>query len=102
VADIVVTLITGNASWWKQRKYRRETAHRLRRLRAEGWSLAGLERLCSAAVDTRRRTAYHLVRHDPGGEAAAATAGGAAHEQGASRRQRAGKGGTGGEGGAVS
>lgn len=62
MAEIVVTLVSGNASWWKQRKYRRETAHRLRRLRAEGWRLAGLERLPSAGVDTRSRTAYRLVR----------------------------------------
>ncbi|MCU0892933.1 MAG: hypothetical protein MUD06_01180 [Rhodospirillales bacterium] len=67
VVDIVVTLVTGNASWWKQRKYRREAAHRLRRLRAEGWSLRWLERLPAAGVDTRRRTAYHLARHDLGG-----------------------------------
>jgi hypothetical protein len=102
VADIVVTLVTGNASWWKQRKYRRETAHRLRRLRAEGWSLAGLQRLRSAGVDTRRRTAYHLVRRDPGG-AAAATAGGSAHGRRVEAADGdAGMGGTGGEDRAVS
>lgn len=67
---IVVTLVTGNTSWWKQRKYRRETAHRLRRLRADGWRLAGLERLLPAGVDTRRRTAYHLVRSGPCGHGA--------------------------------
>lgn len=72
MAAIVLILVTGNASWWKQRKYRREAAHRLRRLRAEGWSLAGLERLAAAGVDTRRRTAYHLLRRDPGGAAPAA------------------------------
>lgn len=70
MAEIVVTLVSGNTSWWKQRKYRREAAHRLRRLRAEGWRLAGLERLTSTGVDTRRRTAYRLVRHDLGGDAA--------------------------------
>jgi hypothetical protein len=103
VADIVVTLVTGNASWWKQRKYRRETAHRLRRLRAEGWSLRGLERLAAAGVDTRRRTAYHLGRHDLAGDAVAASgkAAGAREPAGAAGRD-AGKGGTGGEGGAVS
>ena len=107
MAEIVVTLVTGNASWWKQRKYRREAAHRLRRLRAEGWSLAGLQRLRSASVDTRRRTAYHLARRDPGGAAAAATAGGSAHGRRANVEAadgEAGKsmGGTGGEDRAVS
>lgn len=74
MTEIVLILVTGNASWWKQRKYRREAAHRLRRLRADGWSLAGFERLASAGVDTRRRTAYHLLRRDPAGAGAAARA----------------------------
>jgi hypothetical protein len=106
MAEIVLTLVTGNASWWKQRKYRRETAHRLRRLRAKGWSLAGFRRLASAGVDTRRWTAYDLRRRDPGGAAAPAAADGSAH----GRRAKVGAadgdagkgmGGTGGEDRAV-
>ncbi|MGZ9033869.1 MAG: hypothetical protein ACXW25_05595 [Rhodospirillales bacterium] len=62
---IVVTLVTGNTSWWKQRKYRRETARRLRRLRGDGWRLVGFERMPASGVDTRRHTAYHLQRHEP-------------------------------------
>jgi hypothetical protein len=61
---IIVTLVNGNSSWWKRRKYRRETAHRLRRLRDDGWRLVGLTRLEASGVDTRRRTAYHLERAD--------------------------------------
>ncbi len=75
MTEIVVTLVSGNASWWKQRKYRRETAHRLRRLRAEGWRLAGFERLPQAGVDTRSRTAYRLVRNHLGGNGAPGSGG---------------------------
>ena len=65
MAEIVVTLVSGNASWWKQRKYRRETARRLRRLRGDGWRLVGFARMEPSGVDTRRHTAYHLQRHEP-------------------------------------
>lgn len=72
---ITVTLVNGNSSWWKQRKYRRETAHRLRRLRDDGWRLVGLTRLEASGVDTRRRTAYHLERAEAGrGESRAGAA----------------------------
>lgn len=66
MTQITVILVNGNSSWWKQRKYRRETAHRLRRFRNDGWRLVGLERLTPSGVDTRRRTAYHLERRNPG------------------------------------
>lgn len=64
MAEIVVTLVSGNASWWKQRKYRRETAQRLRQLQGDGWTLVGFERVPASGVDTRRHTAYHLRRRD--------------------------------------
>ncbi len=31
-------------------------------LKRAGWKLAGIERLASSGVDTRRRTAYHFTR----------------------------------------
>lgn len=58
----ILTLVSGNASWWKSRKYRKESAKRLRTLKREGWRLTALERLPVVGVDTRRRTAYHLHR----------------------------------------
>ncbi len=60
--QVVLTLVSGNASWWKSRKYRKETARRLRMLKRAGWKLASFERLASRGVDTRRRTAYHFTR----------------------------------------
>ena len=58
----VITLVSGNASWWKSRKYRKETAKRLRHLKREGWALTAVERLPITGVDTCRRSAYHLLR----------------------------------------
>jgi len=57
-----LTLVTGNASWWKARKYRREAAETLRGLRADGWRLAGFTRLPPRPYETRRFTAYTLER----------------------------------------
>lgn len=61
----VVTLVSANASWWKSRKYRKETAKRLRGLKRDGWRLAAFERLTARGIDTRQFTAYHLTRRDP-------------------------------------
>ena len=58
----VLTLVTGNSSWWKARKYRRETAARLWALRAEGWRLCRIERMARRGVDTRLFTRYTLWR----------------------------------------
>ncbi len=63
----VVTLVSANASWWKSRKYRKETAKRLRELKHDGWRLAAFERLAVRGIDTRQLTAYHLTRRDPTG-----------------------------------
>lgn len=63
--ETVVTLVSANASWWKSRKYRKESAKRLRDLKRAGWRLAGFERLAGRGVDTRRYTTYRLIRRDP-------------------------------------
>lgn len=54
----IATLVTGNSSWWKQRKYRRETASALKRLRSQGWQYCGMRRLPQQGADTRRFTEY--------------------------------------------
>lgn len=61
-----ITLATGNSSWWKARKYRREAADILRAFRRDGWRLAGFTRQPPRAFETRRFTAYVLVREAPG------------------------------------
>lgn len=58
----VISLVTGNSSWWKQRKYRRETASALKHLRQQGWRWVSMERLPAGGVDTRRFTVYRLQR----------------------------------------
>lgn len=60
-----VTLVTGNSSWWKHRKYRREAAKALNRLRHDGWRCTCKERLPQRGIDTRRITVYCLQRNDP-------------------------------------
>jgi hypothetical protein len=60
-----VTLVTGNSSWWKHRKYRREAARALNLLRHDGWRCASKERLPQCGIDTRRFTVYRLQRNDP-------------------------------------
>ena len=57
-----LTLATGNSSWWKARKYRRESAAELRAWRGQGWRLARIDRQPPRAYETRRFTVYTLVR----------------------------------------
>jgi hypothetical protein len=56
--QLTLDLVSGNSSWWKAVKYRRETAAYLRRLRREGWRLKQKTRLPRATVDTRCFTRY--------------------------------------------
>ena len=35
----VITLEIGNSSWWKNRKYRREAATKIREIRREGYDI---------------------------------------------------------------
>jgi hypothetical protein len=57
----IVTLVTGNSSWWKQRKYRREAAAALKRIRERGWRYRGKRRLPQQGADTRRFTEYAIT-----------------------------------------
>ena len=54
--------VTGNSSWWKAKKYRRETAEALFACRAQGWRLVAIRRLASSGVDTRIFSEYTLLR----------------------------------------
>lgn len=64
----VISLVTGNSSWWKQRKYRREAASVLEQLRQEGWRWVSMKRLPAGGVDTRRFTVYCLQRPESGSD----------------------------------
>ena len=57
-----IRLVTGNSSWWKARKYRRETAATLLDWRARGWRLTAIRRLPRVGVDTRVFSEYRLMR----------------------------------------
>jgi hypothetical protein len=61
--------VTGNSSWWKARKYRRETAEALFEYRAQGWRLVAIRRLGAAGVDTRIFSEYTLERKLAGADA---------------------------------
>jgi hypothetical protein len=64
----VISLVTGNSSWWKQRKYRREAASVLKQLRHDGWRWLSMKRLPGGGIDTRRFTVYALQRPAYGGD----------------------------------
>ena len=57
-------LVTKNSSWWKQIKYRRESAVILNRYRNQGWKL--MKKVCKSKdvlkVDTRSYSKYFLKR----------------------------------------
>ena len=40
----VITLEIGNSSWWKNRKYRREAAAKIREIRRKGYNIQFLKR----------------------------------------------------------
>ncbi len=65
--------VTGNSSWWKAKKYRRETAEALFAYRAQGWRLITIRRLATAGVDTRMFSEYTLVRERAGADACEAS-----------------------------
>lgn len=54
--------MTGNSSWWKARKYRREAAKVLLGYRADGWKLMSHTKESPSGPDTRIFTKYVLVR----------------------------------------
>ena len=40
----VITLEIGNSSWWKNKKYRREAAAKIREIRRKGYNIQFLKR----------------------------------------------------------
>ena len=54
--------VTVISSWWKAKKYRRETAEALSEYRARGRRFVAIRRLATAGVDTRFFSEYTLER----------------------------------------
>jgi hypothetical protein len=63
----VVSLVTGSACWWKQRKDRREAASVLKQLRQNSWRWGSMKRLPAYGVDTRCFKVSCLQRPASGG-----------------------------------
>lgn len=50
-----IILERGNSCWWKDKKYRRETAQELKKIKKKGWKLAWKRKLEKKVgqIDTR-------------------------------------------------
>jgi|TARA_B100000524_G_scaffold294092_1_gene168789 hypothetical protein len=58
-----IELVTKNSSWWKQKKYRKESAFILNKYRKLGWRLTKkIELKNKPNVDTRSFTLYSLKK----------------------------------------
>ena len=59
-----IVLITGSSSWWKSKKYRKESFLTLRRLKKQNWRLCKIEEIKPNpnSVDTKLYKKYHLVK----------------------------------------
>ena len=58
-----IELVTKNSSWWKQKKYRKESASILNKYRKLGWRLTKkIELKNKPNVDTRSFTLYSLKK----------------------------------------
>ena len=58
-----IELVTKNSSWWKQKKYRKESAYILNKYRKLGWRLTKkIELKNKPNVDTRSFTLYSLKK----------------------------------------
>ena len=58
-----IELVTKNSSWWKQKKYRKESAFILNKYRQLGWRLTKkIELKNKPNVDTRSFTLYSLKK----------------------------------------
>jgi hypothetical protein len=69
VEEKVISLVTGNASWWKQSKYRSEAAEVLRQLRRDGWPCVSMKRVPARGIDTRCfHKSYSLRRPGSGSD----------------------------------
>ena len=59
-----IVLIIGSSSWWKSKKYRRESFLTLMRLKKQKWRLNKIEEIKphSYSIDTKLYRKYHLFR----------------------------------------
>ena len=59
-----IVLITGSSSWWKSKKYRKESFLTLRRLKKQNWRLYKIEEIKPTpySIDTKLYKKYHLVK----------------------------------------
>ena len=58
-----IELVTKNSSWWKQKKYRKESAFILKKYRKLAWRLTKkIELKNKPNVDTRSFTLYSLKK----------------------------------------
>ena len=59
-----IVLITGSSSWWKSKKYRKESFLTLMRLKKQKWRLYKIEEIKSNSysIDTKLYKKYHLIK----------------------------------------
>ena len=59
-----IVLITGSSSWWKSKKYRKESFLTLMRLKKQNWRLYKIEEISPNpySIDTKLYKKYHLVK----------------------------------------
>ena len=59
-----IVLITGSSSWWKSKKYRKESFLTLMRLKKQNWRLYKIEEITSKpySIDTKLYKKYYLVK----------------------------------------
>ena len=59
-----VTLIVGSSSWWKSRKFRKETCAKLKILRNQKWKVSKICKVFnkSYSIDTKVYRKYYLYR----------------------------------------
>ena len=59
-----IVLITGSSSWWKSKKYRKESFLTLMRLKKQNWRLHKIEEIKPNPYsnDTKLYKKYHLVK----------------------------------------
>ncbi len=59
-----IVLITGCSSWWKSKKYRKESCLKLIRLKKQKWRLYKIEEIKPNlySIDTKLYKKYHLIK----------------------------------------
>ena len=57
-------LIYGCSSWWKSKKYRKESYLKLMELKSENWKVYKVDKLLNTpySIDTKVYKKYHLVK----------------------------------------